>query len=81
MHSPTYRKAISKLVELRRAAGMTQRDLAAAIGKPPSFVAKIERGERRLDVVEFVAVVRALGGKETDVLRSIAADLPKRIEI
>jgi transcriptional regulator with XRE-family HTH domain len=60
---------------------MTQRQLASAIGKPPSFVAKVEQGERRLDIVEFIAIARALGAKEADLIRAIAADLPKRIEI
>jgi hypothetical protein len=38
--------------------------------KPQSFVAKYEGGERRLDVVEFIAIVRALGA---DPLKLIAA--------
>jgi len=46
---------------LREQAGMTQRDLAAAIGKDHGTVAKIELGERRLDVIEFFAVVSAIG--------------------
>lgn len=79
--SPSYRAAISAIVAVRKKAGLTQRDLAKALGKPPSWVAKVEQRERRLDVVEFVAVARALGVKETDLLRAIAADLPKRIEI
>jgi transcriptional regulator with XRE-family HTH domain len=69
------------LVDSRKKAGMTQRDLATKLGKPPSWVAKVERGERRLDLVEFIAVARALGLKETDLLRAITAGLPKRLEI
>jgi ribosome-binding protein aMBF1 (putative translation factor) len=79
--SPSYRIAIVKLVGARHKAGMTQRDLADALGKPHSWVAKVEQGERRLDLVEFIAVARALGLKEADLLKIIAADLPKRIEI
>ena len=46
---------------MRRKAGMTQRDLAAKLGREHSFVWRIERGERRLDVVEFYWVCQALG--------------------
>ncbi len=41
---------------------MTQSQLAKKLGKPQSFIAKYEGGERRLDVVEFVDIVKALGG-------------------
>jgi transcriptional regulator with XRE-family HTH domain len=49
------------MVGARKAAGLTQQALAARLKKPQSFVAKYEGGERRLDVVEFIAISRALG--------------------
>ena len=49
------------LVEARKTAGLTQAELAARLSRPQSFVSKIERGERRLDVVEFFEVAQALG--------------------
>ena len=81
VNSPSYKAAIAKLTDARKKAGLTQRQLAAVIGKPPSFVAKVEQGERRLDIIEFIIIARALGVRETDLLRAIAADLPKRVEI
>lgn len=51
---------IELLVTVRKKAGLTQRDLAALVKRPRSFVSRIEAGERRLDVVEFVAIARAL---------------------
>lgn len=50
-----------RLVELRRAAGLTQRQLAARLQRERSFVARIEQGERRLDLVEFYWICRACG--------------------
>lgn len=50
-------------------------------GKPPSWIARIESKERRLDVVEFIALARALKLKEVDLLRTISTDLPKKLEI
>ena len=49
------------MVDARRRAGLTQRALAARLNKPQSFVAKYETGERRLDLIEFVTVARAVG--------------------
>jgi transcriptional regulator with XRE-family HTH domain len=48
------------LVATRREAGLTQAQLADRLGKPASFIAKIEIGERRVDVVEFAAIAKAL---------------------
>jgi transcriptional regulator with XRE-family HTH domain len=62
------------LVEARRDAGLTQVALAKKLGRPQSFVSKFERGERRLDVTEFLDVARALG---IDPARTIA-DLERR---
>lgn len=42
-----------KLVEARYRAGLTQRDVAKQISKSPSYVAKCETGERRVDLVEL----------------------------
>ena len=51
---------IQCLVEAREAAGMTQQAVADKLGKPQSFVAKYENGERRLDVVEFLEIAEVL---------------------
>lgn len=49
------------LVEARRNAELTQAELSSRLKRPQSFVSKYERGERRLDVIEFAQVARALG--------------------
>lgn len=51
---------IQCLVKAREAAGMTQQAVADRLGKPQSFVAKYENGERRLDVVEFIEIAQVL---------------------
>lgn len=48
------------LIEARHKSGLTQAELAEAIGRPQSFVSKYETGERRLDVVEFVRITSIL---------------------
>lgn len=48
------------LVAARQKSGLTQQQLAARVGRDQSFVAKYETGVRRLEVVEFVEICRAL---------------------
>ena len=59
-HSPTYKAAISVLRDARRRTGLTQQALAERLGRPQSFVAKFERGERRIDVAEFIEIANAM---------------------
>ena len=54
-----YAQLVALLIEARQASGLTQTEVAARLGKPQSFVSKFERGERRLDVIEFCAVAQA----------------------
>ena len=61
IQTPEHRCVLKQLVKLRREAGLTQRELATRLKRERSFVWRIEKGERRLDVVEFYWVCRALG--------------------
>jgi len=71
-HDPRYRRVIDALADARRSAGITQAELASRLGKRQQFISKYESGERRLDVVEFVDISRAL---ELDV-QQMLRDLP-----
>lgn len=59
------------MVAARKKARLTQQELAKQLGKPQSFVAKYEGGERRLDVVEFLAIARALGADPIAIVRAL----------
>jgi transcriptional regulator with XRE-family HTH domain len=59
------------MIKARKAAGLTQHALARRLKKPQSFVAKYEGGERRLDVIEFVAISRAIGADPVKILRAL----------
>jgi len=56
-----YKRLRELLVAARREADLTQVELSFRLKRPQSFVSKYERGERRLDVIEFGEVARALG--------------------
>ncbi|MBI5588411.1 MAG: helix-turn-helix transcriptional regulator [Deltaproteobacteria bacterium] len=59
------------LVKAREKKGLTQADVATKLGKPQSYVSKYERGERRLDVVEFLEVARVLGVEPYKILKEL----------
>jgi transcriptional regulator with XRE-family HTH domain len=61
MHNPRYAVLRALLVAERERVGLTQVDIAGRLGKPQSYVSKYERGERRLDLVEFQDICKALG--------------------
>lgn len=71
VYSDEYQRVINALKKARKERGITQAQLAEALGKPQSFIAKVESGERRLDVVEFVHLARLVEVDPADVLRSI----------
>ncbi len=79
LYTPQYSALLQYLVAARKAACLTQQQLAERLSKPQSFVSKFEHGERRLDVVEFLAVARAIGIDPCKVIKSIerAALAPK----
>lgn len=66
-HSTEYGAVLEKLRKMRMDAGMTQQQLANALEREQSFVWRIEKGERRLDVVEFFWVCNALGYNAAEV--------------
>lgn len=63
-----YRRIIDRLREARFAAGLTQAEVAERLDRPQSFVAKTERYERRLDVLEFQLIAAALGKDPGELL-------------
>lgn len=75
VHHPAYRALLTGLVEARKGSGVHQAQLAKRLGRPQSFVSKFENGERRLDVVEFVVVCKALAVEPTSILEQVAAAL------
>jgi transcriptional regulator with XRE-family HTH domain len=59
------------MIEARGNARLTQSQLATRLGRHQSFVAKYEGGERRIDVLEFIAIARAIGVEPTALLRAL----------
>jgi transcriptional regulator with XRE-family HTH domain len=71
LRSPQQKQLRTLLRELRSRHQLTQAEVAKRLAKPQSFVAKYERGERRLSAIEFIHVARALGVEPVALLRQV----------
>lgn len=80
LRSPQQQQLQSLLIELRKAKGLTQTEVAIRLRRPQSFVAKYEGGERRLDVVEFIEVAQALDADACSVLGELIQRSPLETE-
>ena len=66
------RKQLANLVaEQRKAKGMTQAELARALGRHQPFIANIESGERRLDIVELIEICDVLGADLNEIIAEL----------
>lgn len=71
--SSDYRTVISVVAQARIDLGISQRELARRLSKPPSYINKIELLERRLDLLEFIQYSHALGlAPETLITRILS---------
>jgi transcriptional regulator with XRE-family HTH domain len=69
--SPRHKALITLLVEKREAAGITQAQLAEKLGEYQSFVARLESGQRRVDVVEFLELAKILNFDAAKALKAL----------
>ncbi len=73
LHTPEYEHFRTLLIEAREKARLTQAEVSIKLGRPQSFVAKYEGGERRLDIIELLQVCRALGVDPQNIISQIQA--------
>lgn len=76
LRTPRYARLRSIIIEARKRAGLSQMAVAERLGRPQSYVADIERNERRIDVIEFLALAEAIGFDPVEVVRQVMAEPP-----
>lgn len=76
LNDPRYREMIERLVALRREAELTQRSLAERLGEFPNYVWKIERCQQRLDPLQLMEWLRAIGADERKFLLDVVLAMP-----
>lgn len=79
--SDGYRAFIAVLIQARKEAGLTQTELGQRIGRKQAFISIIETGVRRVDVVEFYALAKAMGHSPEALFGRVAASLPEHLEV
>lgn len=58
IYSKEYKAVIAQLKKARIDARLRQEDVASKLKKPQSYISKIERGERRIDIAELKELAR-----------------------
>jgi len=76
-----YAALLATLVSVRKEAGITQVELSQRLGKPQPFISNIERGERRVDIIEFYVIARALGADPEELFARVVRSFPKRMTL
>ncbi len=71
LHTKEHKKLISWLKEKREEKGLTMRALADKLGTQHTLIGKVEQGERRLDVVEFIKYCDAMEASAEEGLKAI----------
>lgn len=79
--SDAHQILVEQLTAARKQSGLKQEELAALIGKDQSYISNIERGQRRVDVLEFVALSRAMNVDPATLFSSIASKLPTMFSV
>jgi transcriptional regulator with XRE-family HTH domain len=72
---------VETLAAARARAGLTQAELARRLGKDQSYISIVERSQRRVDVLEFYAMARALGEDPVALFAEVVAKLPRKVRV
>ncbi|KQZ64885.1 hypothetical protein ASD67_10750 [Sphingopyxis sp. Root1497] len=81
IYSEAQKSVARALTAARYEAGLKQADLAKAIGKHQSYISDIERGQRRVDILELYAIARALNVEPVDLYAQITSGLPQIVDV
>lgn len=72
VHHPRYLALRAELMTLRKKSGLSQIQLAQALGVGQSYVSKVERGEMYVDLLLFVDWCRACGTAPEHVVTKLS---------
>lgn len=79
--SDAHKIVVETLVSARKEAGLRQVELAQRIGKDQTYISRIEQGQRRVDVLEFYALARAMGCDPVALYETLVRQLPEKFGI
>ena len=71
IYQQRYQTLIGCLISARKQAKLTQADIAHQLGKPQSYIAKIEGKDRKIDVLEYVEICEVLDLQPSEIIKII----------
>jgi transcriptional regulator with XRE-family HTH domain len=71
LYSERWEQLLEIMKRSRKEQGLTQSQLAKRLGRPQSLIAKIESGERKLDVCQFLDYVEAIGTDPVTLIQEL----------
>ncbi len=80
-HSAEQKLVTQAVIAARKRANVSQAELGKRLNRPQPFISLIESGERRVDVIQFYAIMRALGIDPEEAFRDLIAQLPPTLDI
>ena len=70
MFTASHDALVAAVVRLRQSAKLTQRQLAKTLGREQNLIGRIETGQRRVDLIEWISICHACGADpEVETLR------------
>ena len=78
IYTPEYAAVLRLFRQAREDAGITQVDLAKRLGQTQSFVSKVERGDRRLDIIQLRTILKLFGTTLPQFVDQLEKDLAKQ---
>lgn len=75
IHKTEYSVLLQQLRALRTAAGLTQAELSAALGRPQSYISDVERGSRRMDLLQLRELCNACGQSLSEFVGGFEGEL------
>ncbi|MEM9966170.1 MAG: helix-turn-helix transcriptional regulator [Asticcacaulis sp.] len=79
--SGAHKHLVRTLKDARKRSGLKQEELAERLGRERTMISLIETGQRRVDVLEFYAIAKALGIEPRELFDELANKLPEKVEI
>ena len=81
LFSEANERLIAVLVSARHSAGLRQVDLAKKVEKDQSYISNIERGQRRVDVLEFYVLAKAMDVDPVKLFKRAIDNFPDTFDI
>ncbi|MBL8823451.1 MAG: helix-turn-helix transcriptional regulator [Planctomycetia bacterium] len=81
IYTREYSVVLRLIREAREKSGITQEQLAKQLKQTQSFVSKIERGDRRIDIVQLRTLCRVFGTTLLSFVQKMEAELSSKSSV